>query len=193
MWFEYFLKILHQRVRCTLYNPTSRLATGHRSAQRPYGAPREGGALEKWMKERRKETRGCNRWESPPPPNIQWTVDFMLFEKQSGQNEGNTLWICEHVNVCTSHSVWVCVTLSVWEELEVLSWATERCQMFLCEVEEGLTAGQCRGSNPCFFHSFLPSSPCFPVRFLFLFCCCFCIYNCERKLNYNEREKNWLR
>lgn len=58
------------------------------------------------------------------------------------------------------HVVWVCVTLRVWELLEVLDWATERCQMFLCEVEAGLAAGQSGAVISTF-------SPAPLVRFLF--------------------------
>lgn len=144
-------KILHQWVWCTLYNPTSRLATGHRSAQRPYGAPEEGGAMENGWKRGGRRSGGVR----DQSPHLQWRADFMLSDKRSGQSE-ETLWICEPVNVCF-RVVCVCVTLSVWELLEVLGWATERCQMFLCEAEEGLAAGQCGAVIPVF--PFLPPSP----------------------------------
>lgn len=133
MWFEYFLKILHQRVRCTLYNPTSRLATGHRSAQRPYGAPREGGALEKWMKERRKETRGCNRWESPPPQHPMNGRFHAVWEAERTERRKHTLNLraceCVHFPFCVSLCNPECVggtgsvELSHWKVSNVFVWS----------------------------------------------------------------------
>lgn len=79
---------------------------------------------------------------------------------------------CEPVNV-RFHVVWICITLSVWEDLEVLGWATERRQMFLVWREGRINSRQCRAVIPVlFFHScllLLPLSlPRSLVRFLFL-------------------------
>lgn len=52
------LKPCISRYGCTLYNPTSRLATGHRSAQKASWGPRGGLSHGEWMKARRKERRG---------------------------------------------------------------------------------------------------------------------------------------
>lgn len=106
---------------------------------------------------------------------------------------GNTLnlWACECVLPC-------CVSLCNPECVEVLGWATERCQMFFVWSRGGISSRTMQGSNPCFS---IPSSfslhPSFPARWRgsFSFCRCFCIYNCERKLNHNERETDldWRR
>lgn len=161
---EIFLNILHQWERCTLYNPTSRLATGHRSTQNTVWGPFGwgGGAMENGWKQGGRRNGGVTD-ESPPPSN-EGLISCCLRSRRDRVRKHN-----RRVNVFF-HVVWVCVTLSVWGRLEVLAWATERCQMFLCEVEEGLAAGQSRAGISVipFISLFLPSSfSCFSL------CCCF--------------------
>lgn len=169
---------------CTLYNLTSRLATGHRSAQRPYGAPKEGGAMENGWKQVGKRSGD----ETDESLHLQWRADFMLSDKQSGQSE-ETLRACECVPPCCVSlynpecvGVIGSVGLRRWKASNVFVWSGGR-----------ISSRQFRAVIPVlFFHSFhllLPSSlPRSLVRFLSSLLLLFCLHNCERKLNHSARE-----
>lgn len=178
MWFEYSLKILHQWAWCTLYNPTSRLATGHRSAQRPYGAPREGGALENGWKQWGRRSGGVTD-ASPPHP---MKGRFHALWEAERTERGNTLNLraCECVlpccvSLCNPECVGVTgsVGLSHWKVSNVFVWS-----------RGGISSRTMHGSNPCFS---IPSSfsfyPPFPATQWgsFSFCCFLFVFTTVRE------------
>lgn len=150
---------------CTLYNPTSRLATGHRSAQSPYGAPKEGGAMENGWKQGGRRSGGETDESPPPPPpppvegrfHAVWQAEWTEWARECALPCCVSLCNLECVGVTRS------VRLSHWKASNVFVWSEGR-----------ISGRQCREVIPVFFgffHSFLPflpsSLPRSLVRFLF--------------------------
>lgn len=75
---------------CTLRNPAPRLTTGHRSPQRPRGAPPAGGATENGW-ERRRRSRGRNTQETPTPPI---KGGFHAVRQAERPERGKAAWEC---------------------------------------------------------------------------------------------------
>lgn len=141
--------------------------------------------MENGWKQGGRRRGGCNRGEPQPPMKGR----FHAVWQAEWTERGNTLnlWACECVlpccvSVCNPECVGVTgsVGLRHWKVSNVFVWS-----------RGGISSRTMQGSNPCFSipssFSFHPPFPA-PRRGPFSFCGCFCIHNCERKLNHNERE-----